>query len=99
MGTDGGSLLTDVSSMEDTTGASNTVQIWRHRVWRHIVTHHAMPRTETVMETAMPKAEKVKGEICTTGERPLSGRGEKRAWGRWGRGYGGTMGDMGGRRR
>jgi hypothetical protein len=37
------------------------------------------------METVMPKAEKVKGEICTTGERPLSGWGEKRAWGRWGR--------------
>jgi hypothetical protein len=77
MGTDGGSLLTYVSSMEDTTGASNAVQIWRHRVWRHTVTHHAMPRTKTPMETAMPKAEKMKGDICTTGERPLSGWGRE----------------------
>lgn len=77
--------LTYVSSMEDTTGASNAVQIWRHRVWRHTVTHHAMPRTKTPMETAMPKAEKMKGDICTTGERPLSGWGEKHVWGRWGR--------------
>jgi hypothetical protein len=85
MGTDGGSLLTYVSSMEDTTGASNVVQIWRHRVWRHTVTHHAMPRTETPMETAMPKAEKVKGEICTMGERPLSGWGRETCMGMLGR--------------
>jgi hypothetical protein len=50
------------------------------------VTHHAMLRTETPMGTAMPKAEKVKGEICATGERPLSGWGRETRMGTLGSG-------------